>query len=111
MISSRTPEGSPLHCPICGERTAIEPSLQGDACCPSCGNLLGWFGNKLGLPAISPDLEWAADLGFDSIETVELAMQLEEEFELTISDEDADQIRTIADAIRYIRRHGRFRRP
>jgi acyl carrier protein len=110
-ISSRTPEGPMQRCPICGQRAAIETSLQGDACCPSCGHLLWWFQNKLKLAAIDPNLEWVADLGFDSMETVELVMELEEEFGLTIPDEDAEHIQTVADAIRYIRERGKFKRP
>ena len=46
MISSRTPEGEPNRCPVCGKRVAIEPSRQpGDAPCPHCGHLL-WFVEK-----------------------------------------------------------------
>jgi anti-anti-sigma factor len=43
VISSRTPEGQPNHCPVCGEHLKIEPSdPAGDAPCPRCGHLL-WF--------------------------------------------------------------------
>jgi HptB-dependent secretion and biofilm anti anti-sigma factor len=43
VISSRTPEGSPGQCPICGAFITVEPSdPAGDAPCPSCGHLL-WF--------------------------------------------------------------------
>ena len=43
IISSRTPEGTPNRCPICGTRLEIEPSdPAGDAPCPCCGHLL-WF--------------------------------------------------------------------
>jgi acyl carrier protein len=42
------------------------------------------------------------DLGADSLDTVELVMAFEEEFELEIPDEDAEEITTVADAIRYI---------
>lgn len=42
------------------------------------------------------------DLGADSLDTVELVMAFEEEFDLEISDEDAEEITTVADAIRYI---------
>ena len=43
-ISSRTPEGRPNHCPVCGHELMIEPSIPpGDAPCPTCGHLL-WFG-------------------------------------------------------------------
>lgn len=110
-ISSQTPEGPRQHCPICGERAAIETSLQGDACCPSCGHLLWHFQNKLKLETLDPNLEWVADLGIDSIEMVELVMELEDEFGLSIPDEDAEKIRTVADAIRYIRERGKFKRP
>lgn len=42
------------------------------------------------------------DLGADSLDTVELVMALEEEFGIEISDEDAEKIRTVGDAIKYI---------
>lgn len=42
-LSSRTPEGTPRHCPVCNNMLTIEPSLPlGDAPCPHCGSLL-WF--------------------------------------------------------------------
>ncbi len=42
-ISSRTPEGEPNKCPVCGNEVVVEPSLWfGDAPCPNCGHLL-WF--------------------------------------------------------------------
>ncbi len=42
------------------------------------------------------------DLGADSLDTVELVMALEEEFDVEISDEDAEKIATVQDAISYI---------
>jgi len=45
------------------------------------------------------------DLGADSLDTVELVMALEEEFKLEISDEDAEKITTVGDAVRYIEEH------
>lgn len=45
------------------------------------------------------------DLGADSLDTVELVMALEEEFDTEIPDEDAEQIQTIQDAIKYIDEH------
>jgi len=43
VISSRTPEGQPNRCPVCGDFLKIEPSdPAGDAPCPRCGHLL-WF--------------------------------------------------------------------
>ncbi len=45
------------------------------------------------------------DLGADSLDTVELVMALEEEFETEIPDEDAENIRTVQQAIDYINSH------
>jgi serine/threonine protein kinase len=46
IISSRTPEGLPNRCPVCGTNVRIEPSNPaGDAPCPQCGHLL-WFVNR-----------------------------------------------------------------
>lgn len=45
------------------------------------------------------------DLGADSLDTVELVMALEEEFDMEIPDEDAEKIVTVADAIDYIEKH------
>lgn len=51
---------------------------------------------------ISPESSFVDDLGADSLDTVELVMALEEEFETEIPDEDAEKIITIKDAIQYI---------
>ena len=45
------------------------------------------------------------DLGADSLDTVELVMALEEEFECEIPDEDAEKIATVQEAISYIEKH------
>jgi mannitol/fructose-specific phosphotransferase system IIA component (Ntr-type) len=46
--SSRTPEGQPQQCPVCGNEVVIEPSRPpGDAPCPHCGCLI-WFANAAG---------------------------------------------------------------
>ncbi|MBL7170650.1 MAG: acyl carrier protein [Candidatus Omnitrophica bacterium] len=45
------------------------------------------------------------DLGADSLDTVELVMALEEEFDMEIPDEDAEKIITVGDAIEYIEKH------
>lgn len=105
-ISSRTPEGLPHRCPVCGEIAALEPSYPGgDACCPACGQLLWEFRDQLtrrGVPSeISLDADFA-DLGMESLDLVELVMDLEEKYNVSITDEDAASLRTVNDAIRYI---------
>jgi len=45
------------------------------------------------------------DLGADSLDMVELIMALEEEFNLEISDEDAEKISTVGDVVDYIKKH------
>jgi acyl carrier protein len=54
---------------------------------------------------ITPDASFVDDLGADSLDTVELVMALEEEFETEIPDEDAEKIETIKDAVNYINEH------
>ncbi|MGL4501926.1 MAG: acyl carrier protein [Planktothrix sp.] len=51
---------------------------------------------------ITPEANFLEDLGADSLDTVELVMALEEEFDTEIPDEDAENIKTVQDAINYI---------
>jgi len=51
---------------------------------------------------ITPETSFVNDLGADSLDTVELVMALEEEFEIEIPDEDAEKITTVHQAIDYI---------
>lgn len=51
------------------------------------------------------DASFVDDLGADSLDTVELVMALEEEFECEITDEDAEKITTIQQAIDYVNAH------
>lgn len=59
---------------------------------------------KLGVDAdkVVPEARFVEDLGADSLETVELIMGLEDKFGITISDEDAETIRTVQAAVDYI---------
>ncbi len=59
---------------------------------------------KLGVDQadITREASFTNDLGADSLDTVELIMEFEKEFDLTIPDEDAEQIATVGDAIDYI---------
>ena len=51
---------------------------------------------------VTPEASFVDDLGADSLDTVELVMALEEEFNLEIPDEEAEKIATVGDAITYI---------
>lgn len=54
---------------------------------------------------VTADASFMDDLGADSLDTVELIMALEEEFDLEIPDSDAEKIRTVQDAIDYMNSH------
>ncbi len=54
---------------------------------------------------ITMDSRFIEDLGADSLDAVELILEMEEEFGLEISDEDAEKIRTVGDAVRYVVAH------
>ena len=54
---------------------------------------------------VTPEASFVEDLGADSLDTVELVMALEEEFETEIPDEEAEKITTVKEAIDYILAH------
>ncbi len=56
---------------------------------------------------VTPSASFVDDLGADSLDQVELVMALEEEFDLEISDEDAEKMRSVQDAIDYIDKHAK----
>ena len=56
---------------------------------------------------ITPSSSFVDDLGADSLDTVELVMALEENFNLEIPDDDAEKIRTVQDAMDYIEKHAK----
>ncbi|MEZ5063127.1 MAG: acyl carrier protein [bacterium] len=51
---------------------------------------------------VTADASFIEDLGADSLDTVELVMALEENFDIEIPDEDAEKIKTVRDAVSYI---------
>ena len=51
---------------------------------------------------VTKDTSFINDLGADSLDTVELVMEFEDEFEISIPDEDAEKIQTVGSAIEYI---------
>jgi len=56
---------------------------------------------------VKEDAKFIDDLGADSLDTVELVMALEEEFETEIPDEDAEKITTVQQAIDYVNSHAK----
>jgi len=59
---------------------------------------------------VTPSASFIDDLGADSLDTVELVMALEENFDIEIPDEDAEKIRTVQDAITYIDQHAKAKK-
>ena len=62
---------------------------------------------KLGVDEsdVTRDASFTNDLGADSLDTVELIMEFEKEFDMTIPDEDAEQIATVGDAVDYVEKN------
>ncbi len=56
----------------------------------------------VGEEEVIAEASFVNDLGADSLDTVELVMAFEEEFDIEITDEDAEKIQTVQDAVRYI---------
>jgi len=54
---------------------------------------------------VTPEAKFVDDLGADSLDLVELVMALEEEYSIEITDEEAEKILTVRDAIEYIQAH------
>ena len=65
--------------------------------------------DKLGVDVaeVKPEASFTNDLGADSLDTVELIMELEKEFDVQIPDSEAEKIQTVGDAIAYIENAGK----
>ena len=63
------------------------------------------FADVVELEEVVPEASFVDDLGADSLDLVELIMSMEEEFDIDISDEDAEKMATVKDAIAYIDEH------
>ncbi len=66
--------------------------------------LVNLIAEKLGVEPeeVTPEARFIEDLGADSLDIVELIMDLEDEFEMEIPDEEAEKLSTVGDAINYI---------
>ena len=64
---------------------------------------------QLGVEAdqVKPEAQFVNDLGADSLDTVELIMALEEEFDIEIPDDKAEKIKTVGEAVSYIEANGK----
>jgi acyl carrier protein len=64
--------------------------------------------NELGVEPekVTPEASFVEDLGADSLDTVELVMAFEEDFGIEIPDEDAENLQTVGDAIKYLKDKG-----
>lgn len=65
--------------------------------------------DKLGVDEseVTPEASFTNDLGADSLDTVELIMEFEKEFNIAIPDDQAEKISTVGDAISYIENHSK----
>ena len=54
---------------------------------------------------VTLETSFVNDLGADSLDIVELVMELEDEFDVSIPDEDAEKMQTVGDAVKYINEH------
>ena len=63
--------------------------------------------DKLGVDPseVTPEANFTNDLGADSLDTVELIMEFEKEFNISIPDDQAENIQTVGEAISYIEEH------
>lgn len=66
--------------------------------------VIGIIVEKLGVDEeeVKPEASFTNDLGADSLDTVELIMEFEKEFGISIPDDQAEKIATVGDAIKYI---------
>jgi len=64
---------------------------------------------QLGVEAdeVKPEAQFVNDLGADSLDTVELIMALEQEFDMEIPDEEAEKIKTVGEALNYLKQHAK----
>jgi len=87
-----------------GEWGFNRKGLKGGSCMAVEEKIKSIIAEQLGVKVeeATPEASFIDDLGADSLDTVELIMALEEEFNIEIPDEDAEKMATVGDAIKYI---------
>lgn len=112
-IASRTPEGFPIRCPFCGQESVVEPSDRlGDSVCPRCGQLLWTSWERRYLDRLCQQrgidirqvtlLTPLSALGFDSLELVQLTLELEEELDADMPYEFVPRTTTVGDLLQLL---------
>ena len=95
-----------LRCSVCAA-----PIDAGEVCA-DCAELLRWFRSyfadapKLDLSTITPHTHFVQDLGLDSLDYIDWVLEAESVFGVRISDRDAEQMHTVAEYLRRLRRDG-----
>jgi len=110
QMSPQLPQNRPLFCRVCGETAVLDRSRTIDIpLCPACARLLRWLRSRLSedsglrFSSISLASSFSDDLRLDSLSMIELAMDLEQESGVNISDDNVAQVRTVEDVVRYVR--------
>jgi len=87
-------------CPKCGQNIVIENPMT------TYDKLKQIIVEQLGVKPedVAPEKRFEADLGADSLDAIELAIAAEEEFDLIIDDADAENVRTVAEAVTFVYR-------
>mmetsp|Transcript_23470 Transcript_23470/g.33132 ORF Transcript_23470/g.33132 Transcript_23470/m.33132 type:complete len:129 (-) Transcript_23470:214-600(-) len=88
---------------IWGDDTPLQSYLPREVILPRVMEVLCMF-DKIDASKVTPTARFA-DLGLDSLDSVEVVMAIEEEFVLNMSDEDADRIASVEDAVNYLVTH------
>ena len=119
MPTTRTPEGFPSKCPLCGADVSIDYSdTDGDAPCPCCGVLLiqssqrveflrSKFAAVLGVRDETTLDQMPLEALGGSLDLVELIMELEEDFDANLPDEELSEMKTLGDLFRLFAKYPR----
>ncbi len=86
----------------------LQPHLEVVRLASTFERVRGIVAERLGVDEdkVTMDSEFIADLNADSLDLVEVIMAMEQEFDLEIKDDEAEQIRSVSDAVRFIDEHG-----